>query len=181
MGITGNSKGVRAAIVVLVLLFIAAGAWCSKAEARDRTTVSYGNLAFGGDFCTDSLVIGREFGAEKWLAGLVTHGTGNCRGEFTSANIGGFVLHQLHFGDRFSIGFGAGIFEHGDIGIGKESILLDTTEPRKSEQMQFAAVISVRAYALNRKLVIDMPLHFSSGKATRFNPGKNLIAVGYRF
>jgi hypothetical protein len=183
MGITGNNSGVRIAIAILLLLFIAAGAgWCSRAEAQENaTSVSIGPLSFGGEACVDSLLIARELGEGKWLAGMITHGSGDCRGEHVSAQIGLLALHQLRFGERFSIGFGGAIFEHGDIGIGKESILADESEPRQSQEMQLAGVISVRAYLLAGRFVIDLPMHFSTGNASRFNPGKNALLFGYRF
>lgn len=185
MGVTGNNSGVRVVVVLIVIAFMVVGlGWCDKADAQELplTSVGIGTMMFGGDECgIESMLIAREFGNRKWMAGLVTHGTGKCRGEAIKANIGLLAVHQLHFRDRLSIGFGGALFEHGDIGIGKASILNDVTEPRTSDTLQLAAVILIRVHFPRNDLYLDFPLHFSSGGASRFNPGKNMIDFGVRF
>lgn len=187
MSFTGNSRGVRLAILILVVLFVVGGAgFCAKQAdaAENKTIVAFGVPFIGGDRCEfQSMTISREIDDGAWLAGLVTHGTGECRGEAVAAQIGAMILHQTYIGAgrMFSIGFGAAMFEHGDIAVGPHSVLDAAQAPRTSEGLQGSGVILVRAYLLSRRLVVDMPLHFSTGKATYFNPGRNLIQVGYRF
>lgn len=192
-GFTGNDKGVRIVILVLILLFIAGGlGFCQRADAqqvekvwdRDRTSVSYGLPLIGGQLCDfTSLSIAREFYQRKALVGFVTHGEGQCKDEFVSANFRVFALHQQFVGrnGHWSIGFGAALSEHGDIGIGNETVLDDTVEPREAFGIQLSAVIAVRTYWLDNRLVVDFPLHMSTGGSTRFNPGWNFLQAGYRF
>lgn len=182
---SGNDSGVRILIAAIVLAFIAAGAgWCAKAEAQEnRTTVSLGAVLFGSDVCEfQSLNISRELGAGVWLAGLTVHGRGECRGELVDANLGLSIIHYNYFGAarRWAVGIGGMAFEHGDIGIGPE-LILNRQPPRKSAGVQLAAVLAFRGFFLDRQLVIDFPLHASSGGSTRFNPGKNFFQIGYRF
>lgn len=193
-GFTGNAKGVRYVIAFLLALFAAGGlGWCQRADAqqlegavwdKDRTSISYGLPFIGGQLCEfTSLTVAREFYQRKARVGFTTHGEGQCKGEFVDANFRVFALHQqfLGRGGHWSIGFGAALSEHGDIGIGNETVLDDVTEPRKAFGIQLSAVISVRTYWLRHRLVVDLPLHLSVGGSTRFNPGWNFLQVGYRF
>lgn len=187
---TGNNSGIRIAILIIIAFFILGGlGWCRSGVAQEveaSTSVSFGLPFIGGELCDFSaMVIAREFSGRSWLGGITTHGEGECKGEFVAANFGAFVLHQTWVNKHLSVGFGAALFEHGDIGVGKAEILNQpesTNYPRKSDTLQMTGVIMIRTYWLeDSQLVIDLPLHFSNGSSSRFNPGWNLLMVGYRF
>ena len=186
-GATGNHAKVRLLIACIVLVFILGGlGYCTKSEAQESkreiqgTTVSVGLPTIGSDTCEyTSFTISQELVDRKWLASLHTHGDGQCRDEYVSAQVGGSIIRTTHLGD-FAIGFGLALWEHGDIAIGPIEIW-DNPEPRTANRIQLSAAILIRYHAFGERLIIDLPFHFSTGKSTFFNPGRNFIQVGYRF
>lgn len=177
MRFSGNSAGVRIVIAVLLVVAAIAGTRCARAES----VIALGPAAIGSHVCDfEGLSVSREFLDRSVLAGIFTHGEGRCKGELVDANVGAFGLMLFPVGRRFDIGFGAGLWEHGDIAVGDASIVGDP-EPRRDEGTQLTAAILLRSYWLDGRLVADFPLHFSSGGSTRHNAGLNLLTLGYRF
>lgn len=180
MGFTGNNKGIRLAIVVLLIVF-ACGALglCSRSEAAEPSglSIGFGKALGGSEPCFNSMLIAQEIAEQRWLAFLATHGdSDSCRGEVMDANVGAGILRATQL-NHWSIGFGAAVFEHGDLIVGPKS-LEQMWPPRSSEGMQFGAAISVRRY-IGKRLVVDM-LHFSTGGSAYFNPGLNSLTIGIR-
>jgi hypothetical protein len=174
---TGNSRGVRLIIAALLVVAIIGGARC----ARGESVISVGPVWVGGSSCDFSaLTISREFQDRRVLAGIQTRGDGDCKGEFVDPNIAAFGLMLFPVGRRLDLGFGAGVWAHGDIAVGDASIV-GAPEPRRDEGLELVAAILIRTYWFRNRLVLDLPLHFSSGGSTRHNPGLNMVAVGYRF
>jgi hypothetical protein len=182
MGFTGNKKGVRIAIVLLLVLF-AAGAlgWCSRSEAAEGLSIGFGIGTAGSDRCFESMAIAQELADRKWLATLSTHGeAASCRmeNEPVDANFGAGIVRTTQLG-KWAIGFGAGVWEHGDVVVGPKSIENDE-HPRTADRPQLCAHILVRRYLFRDRVVADL-LHCSTGGSTKFNRGRNVLTLGLRF
>ncbi len=178
MGTTGNKPPVRNAIWILLLIAILGSfGWCSRADAE--SVVSYGQPLIGGDRCSfSSLSVQHEFMQRRFLAGLTAQGEGQCRGEFVDANITAYGILLFPVGRRFDIGFGAGVREHGDLGVGHN---VSDFPPRRADGLQLVAAILIRSYWFKQRVTLDFPLHFSTGGSTTENRGWNFIQAGYRF
>jgi hypothetical protein len=169
------------AIVLLVIAFGAGAAgYCSKADAQEGLSISFGAGMAGSERCFESMLLAQEMADRKWLAYLSTHGpSGGCRdpAEPVAANIGAGIIRTTHLG-KWSVGFGAGVMEHGDVVVGPWSIR-DNPGPRSDEDIQFVAAILIRR-TLGKRLVFDL-LHNSTGGSTHFNRGLNSFTFGMRF
>lgn len=177
--ITGNSRGVIVGILI-VLAGFGLFAECSKADERQGLSISFGTGLAGSDSCFDSMLLAQEIAERKWLGYLLTHGPSSaCRepAEPVVANIGAGIIRTTHRG-KWSIGFGAGVMEHGDIVIGPGSIR-ERPYPRHNESIQFVAAILIRRN-VGERFVVDL-LHNSTGGSTHFNRGLNTLTVGLRF
>jgi hypothetical protein len=184
-GFTGNPRGVRWAILLLLALFaLGALGYCNRSSAEEAEpqglSISFGVGYMGGSRCFDSMMLAQEIAERKWLGYLATHGDSNACGaeaEFIRPNIGAGIIRTTHLG-AWTIGFGAGVMEHGDVVMGPYEII-DDAEPRTDSDIQAHAVILIRR-ALGKRLVFDF-FHASTGKATHFNPGLNNVTIGVRF
>ena len=170
-GFTGNNSGIRKIIAILLVIF-GGGAlgWCSKSNASEGLSIGLGKATIGSEVCFTSLLITQELADRRWLVTLSTHGEEYCRDELVQANMGVGIVRTTHL-NNWSIGFGAGIWEHGDIAVGPES---------NRNRPQLCANILIRRYWLNDKVVTDL-LHCSTGGSTKYNRGRNLLTLGYRF
>lgn len=178
MGSTGNNAGIRNVIWILLIAAALGGTltWC---QAKAESVISYGQPLIGGDRCAFSnLSVQHEFMERRFLGGLTAHGEGQCRGEFVEANITAYGILLFPVGRRFDIGFGAGVREHGDIGVGQN---LSDAPPRRSEGLQLVAAILIRSYWFQDRVTVDFPMHFSAGGSVDNNTGWNFIQAGYRF
>ncbi|NIR28351.1 MAG: hypothetical protein GWN84_03290, partial [Gammaproteobacteria bacterium] len=166
-------------IAMLAVLFVLmAAGYCRRSEA-DELSVGFGVALAGSERCFESMTIMQEFGEGRWLGYLATHGNSpSCRAEQEPirANVGAGVIRTAH-ADRWTLGFGAGLLEHGDVVIGPDSILGDDA-PRTADRPQLAAAILVRL-RIRERLVLDL-LHNSTGGSTGFNRGLNTITLGWR-
>lgn len=180
MRFTGNDKGVRIAIAILLVLMVVMAGYCTRAEAEEQgLSLGFGVGTAGSEVCFQSMQLAQEFGNGRWLAYLASHGESSaCRNppEPIRANVGTGVLRTAHAG-LWTLGFGAGLLEHGDVVIGPESIRGESY-PRVADRPQFTAAIFVRR-RLGAHLVIDI-LHNSTGGSTGFNRGLNTITLGWR-
>lgn len=172
MGFTGNSRGVRLVLLILLALFGAGGlGWCSKAKADELElqglTIGFGSGHAGSEPCFGALLLTQSFADERWVGFLNTHGeSSSCRDrEPVRANIAAGVIRTTHLGP-WSIGFGAALREHGDVVVGPYSIV-NQTPPRVEPSAHLAAVIFVRR-ELGQRFVVDL-LHLSTGGSTYFN------------
>lgn len=152
-------------IITLIALF------ATSATADDTgLSIGFGKAAIGSEACFDSLLLTQEMAERKFLLTLATHGDGHCREQDVRANMGIGVLRTTQLG-RWSFGFGGGVFEHGDRGVGPK---IDGDRP------QLCAQILIRRYLLKERAVFDI-LHCSTGGSTHYNPGKNWAVLGVRF
>lgn len=181
MGFTGNKRGIQIAILILVALFVAGGlGWCSKAEGQEREisglSVGFGGASAGSAMCFGAMLLTQTFAEDDWVAYMATHGSSeNCHGEAMVANVGFGLIRTTHLG-KWSIGFGGGIFEHGDTAIGPK--LGAHVPPRVDEDIQLAAAIMLRR-RIGERLEINW-LHNSTGGSTKHNRGLNTIAISFR-
>ena len=172
MGFTANSSGIRKILLILLVLFMAGGlGYCAESRAADDSglAVGFGKAAIGSEVCFDSLLVSQELDSGRWLAALATHGAGKCRAQGVRANMGAALLRATHLG-RWAIGVGAGLWEHGDRAVGPAT---------KPDRPQLCAHLLIRRYFFGGRAVLDT-LHCSTGGATRYNPGLNLITFGMR-
>jgi hypothetical protein len=180
-GFTGNPRGVRWAILLLLGLFaLGALGYCNRSDAAEGLSLSFGLGYAGSDRCFDSMMLAQEMAERRWLAYFITHGDSeSCQSEaeYVRANLGAGIIRTTHLGP-WSIGFGAGVLEHGDIVIGPYEII-DDAAPRVDNDLQAHAVILIRR-TLGKRFVFDF-FHASTGKATHFNAGLNNITLGVRF
>ncbi len=175
MKFTGNDKGVRLAILVLVVLFVAmAAGYCSKAEAQEQgLSLGFGMATAGSEPCFTSMLLMQTIG-DKFAGYLATHGDSeDCRSQFVRANFGAGIIRTAEAG-KWTLGFGAGFREHGDIVIGDYDW---THGVSVDEGPQLVAAILVR-YRVSRRLSIDL-LHNSTGGSTTENRGLNTVAVSW--
>src|SRR5690606_7942201 len=85
---TGNSAGVRKALLILLALFGAGSlGYCSSSDAAEGLSIGFGKASAGSDVCSESMLLAQEFGEQRWLALLATHGEGHCHGEVMAANV----------------------------------------------------------------------------------------------
>jgi len=176
---TGNSAGVRKALLILLALFGAGSlGYCSSSDAAEGLSIGFGKASAGSDVCSESMLLAQEFGEQRWLALLATHGEGHCHGEVMAANVMASVARVTHI-QRFSVGFGAGMLAHGDMAVGPWTLLQQPKDgPRRTDSAQFCATILMR-YRVGTRFVVDW-LHCSTGGATAMNRGKNWLTFGVR-
>jgi hypothetical protein len=173
------------AIVLLLILFIAmAVGWCSRVEAQEEPaeqglSVGFGIATAGSEPCFLAMLLSQTFG-QHWLGYLQTNGdAAECRDQPVRANIGAGIIRTAE-ANRWTIGFGAGFREHGDIVIGD----YDASEATGwnypiDEGPQLVAAILVR-FRMTQRLSIDL-LHNSTGGSTTENRGLNTITISGRF
>lgn len=185
MKFTGNDKGVRTAILALVVLFAAmAAGYCTKADAQTKPedqglSVGFGIATAGSEPCFQSMLLAQSFGGERWLGYLATHGDAtDCRGHDVRANIGSGIIRTAKAG-KWTLGFGAGLREHGDLVIGDYDLSAENGWNYPiDEGPQLVAAILVR-YRISRRLSIDL-LHNSTGGSTSENRGLNTATISWR-
>lgn len=175
---TNNKRSVRVGILLIVALVAAGLTWCSQSEAQENGfSIGFGAVTIGSDVCDFlSMKLGQDVG--KWRAAVVTHGAGECRSEPVDAQVGISISRPVKL-RNWDIGFGAALFEHGDIAVGPHAVLRATPPPRRTDVLQFQATIVVRR-RIGSRLLFDVD-HFSAGGATFFNPGRNIYTLGARF
>ncbi len=177
MGFTGNPKGSRYAIIALLVIFALGAGYCAKSEAQDSgLSIGFGIATAGAERCFDSMMLAQRFG--DWMATLSTHGeSAKCRdNEPIDANVGVGIVRVTDLG-KWSIGFGAGLWEHGDVVVGPKTIMSNPA-PRRSDRVQLCAHILIR-YRLGKRGAIDW-LHCSSAGSTHYNRGLNLFTLSVR-
>jgi hypothetical protein len=207
MKFTGNNRGIRVAILLLIVLFaLGAAGYCSRSDAEEPCnelagcgagepastsldlkddkaeglSIGFGFAAAGGEPCFGAMLIAQEFGERRWLAFLSTHGDSNsCRDdEPIRANIGGGIVRTTHLG-KWAIGFGLGVLEHGDVIVGPKAVT-SSPYPRTADRLQLCANILIRRHLFRDRAVADV-VHCSSGNSTVWNRGLNTITLGIRF
>lgn len=185
MKFTGNDKGVRLAILVLVILFVAMGAgYCTKADAQEKSqeqglSLGFGIAAAGSEPCFQSMLLMQAVG-DHWAGYLATHGDGDgCRNHDVRANFGAGIIRTAEAG-KWTLGFGPGFLEHGDLVIGDYDLsAANGWNYPIDEGPQLVAAILVR-YRISARLSIDL-LHNSTGGATSENRGLNVLTLSGRF
>ena len=170
MKFTGNTRGIQLAIFLLVVCF-GLMAYCSaKAEGL---SIGFGRASAGGEICMDSMLLSQTM--NNWYGYLSTHGDGTCRDQLVNANIGAGIVRTADLG-RWTLGFGAGVLEHGDIIVGPDAVW--SSPRRTSDRIQFTASILLR-YRVSKRLSVDI-LHNSTGGASDENRGLNTLVLSVR-
>lgn len=170
-GFTGNNSGIRKIIAILLVIF-GGGAlgWCSKSNASEGLSIGLGKTTIGSEVCFTSLLITQELAEQRWLVTMSTHGEGYCREQEVRANVGFGVLRTTRL-SKWMIGFGGGVDEHGDRGVGPSG---------NPDRPQLHAEILIRRYLWQERAVFDL-LHKSTGGSTEYNSGKNFLVLAARF
>jgi hypothetical protein len=181
MTFTGNPKGMRILIAAILVLFVAmATGYCSKADAQENPeeqglSLGFGIATAGSEPCFHSMLLAQTIG-DKWLGYLATHGdSDDCRNQSVTANFGVGIIRTATV-NRWTLGFGAGFREHGDIVIGDYDW---RTQTPYDEGPQLVAAILVR-FRLHKHVSLDL-LHNSTGGSTTENRGLNSIVISGRF
>lgn len=177
MKFTANPKGIRIVLIVLLIVFgMGALGWCSKSDAQEGLSIGFGKASAGSDICFDSMMITQTIAEDRWTAYLATHGeAAMCHGEAVGANMGAGVIRTTHLG-KFSIGFGAGVLDHGDIAVGP--LLGLQQPPRTDDDIQLAAAILLR-YRISKRFEMTW-VHNSNGGSTKHNRGLNTLVLAVR-
>lgn len=186
MRFTGNKLSVQVAILVLlgiVLWF----AWARSSDGQEARYFAGGGYMYGST--NFRIASGLRFGIEQgpWQASLVTHG----ESAYDDPN-GGRYLIEPNMGAcgtwhvarrRLSVGIGACLWEHGDFVVGDEGpVRFDgRTVSLEDDGVQLTAAIALRRTFGARERCYAELFHSSTGGATHYNRGRNLIAAGARF
>lgn len=201
-GFTGNSRGIRI-VVLIVLGLLAAGALglCSTADAREPEglSIGFGPVFAGSERCFTGMMVAQEL--DHWILNLQTHGDSTaCREppEPITANIGIGVVRFTGLG-KWKLGIGASVWEHGDVVVGDfsgmpaSSNTVDITqlsgsvktlgtaaqEPRRAQGIHLCGQFLFRR-PLGKRLVLDV-VHCSSGGSTHYNRGRNFLMFSAAF
>lgn len=185
-GITGNPKSTRVALVVLALI-TACLAYCSKVRAEEpKFFVSFGEAYAVNNPLAGAMRLGLEYG--PFQASLVTHGSSYRSWQdvtyFTRANMGACGTWHRGF-HRFSVGWGACLFEHGDWSVGDSGPVVydrarDAYELDDDGVQLTAAIVLRRTFGKNEHFYVEA-FHASTGGSTYYNGGRNLLTGGIRF
>lgn len=151
-------------IITLIALF------ATSATADDTgLSIGFGKAAIGSEACFDSLMITQELSERRWLAVLQTHGKGFCRDQDVRANMGAAIVRTTHLG-KWSVGFGVAAWHHGDRAVGPKE---------GGNRPELTAHIHLRRYLFDERFVLDLA-HSSTGGAAEYNPGRNILTLGWR-
>ncbi len=158
--------------VVVLLALLASPALAERPS--EGLVIGLGLPMIGGGWCEfQGVVISQELHERRWVANLWTHGTGRCGDVRMRANLGVGIVRTTQLG-RWSLGFGAGVQEHGDAAIGP-----DLPPGETADRIQLSAQILIRRQ-IGDRLVVDL-WHASSGGSTVVNAARDTISVGWRF
>lgn len=183
MKLTGNPRGVQLAIVALLVATL----WisCRRAEAAEPVFFAgAGPALHSARTYAHSLRIGMEQGA--WQASIATTGGGHIDHPEGRYLIGpnmaacGTWHRSIR---RFSLGWGACLWEHGDFSVGDSTTVTWTPAGAELEDdgLQLTAAIVARVtFGAGRHGFIEI-FHASTGGSTWHNRGRNLITIGARF
>lgn len=183
MKLTGNPRGVQ--LLIVALLVVTLWVSCRSAEAAEPMFFASGGLAtHGGKIYSQGLRIGLESG--PWQASVVTMGDGSYdkpEGRYLiEPNIGACGTWHRAL-NKWSLGWGACVWEHGDWSVGDRHIVTWTgsTASLDDDGVQLTAAILVRRTFGKRDRLYAEAFHASSGGSTHYNAGRNLLSVGARF
>jgi hypothetical protein len=186
MRFTGNPKKVQIALAALALVTLWFACTSKRAEAAEPEFYAGAGLNFmSNEPAAHGYRIGMQQGA--WEASIVTHGEaevqrdGDPVGYFLEANFGTCGTFNV-YRNKWTIGWGACLWEHGDIDIGDEADFVlrdDGLYQLMDDGIQLTAAIVVRR-DFGKRLYVDI-FHASTGGSTHYNRGRNLITVGARF
>ena len=188
MSFTGNPKNSRYAIIGLIAATLTF-AYCSRAKGAEPDPIFFVGMGHAYQ-STTPLATGMRLGMEQghWQASIVTHGeTIIHRSEasyLTEPNLGTCGTWHV-FRRRWSVGWGACLWEHGDWSVGDAGPVGYDAEQNlltlDDDGMQLTAAIVLRRTFGKRELVYVEAFHASNGGSSHYNRGRNLIAGGFRF
>lgn len=182
MKLTGNPRGVQIAIVALLVVTLWFG--CRAARADESVFfASAGVTTIGGHPYSGGLRIGLE--RDAWQTSIVTSGDGRVHrveGSYViEPNIGACGTWHRAL-NRWSLGWGACVFEHGDFATGDDQTTwADGAFTLNDDGLQLTAAIVLRRTLGERQRLYVEAFHASTGGSTHYNPGRNLLSVGARF
>lgn len=183
LNFTGNSRGMRFVLLILVGLMLWF-AW-SRAKAEPVFFAGVGQMLAASRPLSGGLRLGVETG--PWQASLVTHGEtvlGDPNGGHYRVDPNMGACGTWHVARRrLSIGWGACLWEHGDFSVGDRGPVV--YEPQTDtlwlddDGIQLTAAIVMRR-TMGEHFYVEW-FHASTGGSTHYNRGRNLFSGGARF
>lgn len=166
MGVTSNKAKVRIVVVLFILAMGAIG-YCTQARA-DALSIGFGAALAGSEHCFDSMLIAQELNDRRWIGYLNTHGnSSHCREVPIRGNLSIGLIRTTTL-NKWSIGAGFALFEHGDRVIGPEL---------PAERIQLTGALFLRR-RLGEHFAVDF-LHNSTGGSTEHNVGYNSFTLSW--
>lgn len=182
MRLTGNPRGVQ--ILIVAALIVTLWISCTRnADARETFFAGAGVSYMS----TRQIAHGLRFGVERdaWQFAIVTHGDGaagddNGNTYMLDANLAACASWHAQR-RKFSIGWGACAYEHGDFAVGDGVEIFEGSEARLEDSaLQLTGTIVVRRAFGERERVYLELYHASSAGSTRYNRGRNILLFGLR-
>lgn len=182
LNFTGNPRIVQGIIVALVVLTSWFG--CREVKAEEPKFLAGGGVLTVSDVkVAHALRVGMETG--PWQVSIVTHGDDTIVRDdvpyYFAPNMGACGTWGKAL-SKWSIGWGACLWEHGDWAIGDKDVTgwNGSALTLNDDGIQLTANIVVRRCFGERQRVCGEFFHASTGGSTHYNRGKNFFFIGAR-